>query len=74
MWLGSAKTAIGRAEIVIFSCFLTAPLGARVGVSNNPVPRFIVANLVGLCHKRNLIARLIKGCRGDVLPVVSLTK
>ena len=29
------------------------------------VPPFIVANLAGLCHKRNLIARLIKGCRVD---------
>jgi hypothetical protein len=29
------------------------------------VPLFIVANLAWLCHKRNLIARLIKGCRGD---------
>jgi translation initiation factor IF-3 len=27
--------------------------------------RFIVANPAGLCHKRSLIARLIKGCRGD---------
>jgi hypothetical protein len=26
---------------------------------------FIVANATRLCHKRNLIARLIKGCRGD---------
>jgi hypothetical protein len=34
-------------------------------VSNDAVSRFIVANPVGLCHKRNLIARLIKGCRGD---------
>src|SRR3981081_2898910 len=30
------------------------------------VPAFIVANLARLCHKRNLIARLIKGCRVDV--------
>jgi len=30
------------------------------------VPLFIVANPAGLCHKRNLIARLIKGCRVDV--------
>jgi large subunit ribosomal protein L35 len=29
------------------------------------VPPFIVANLARLCHKRNLIARLIKGCRVD---------
>jgi hypothetical protein len=34
-------------------------------VSDNLVPRFNVANLAGLCHKRNLIARLIKGCRVD---------
>jgi hypothetical protein len=54
MGLKSANKAIGRAEIVIFSCFLTALLRVRVVVSNNPVPRFIVANLVGLCHKRNL--------------------
>jgi hypothetical protein len=27
--------------------------------------RLIVANPAGLCHKRSLIARLIKGCRGD---------
>jgi hypothetical protein len=43
-------------------------------MSNNPVPRFIVANLVGLCHKPTFIARLIKGCRGDVPAVVSLRK
>jgi hypothetical protein len=29
------------------------------------VPLFIVANPARLCHKRNLIARLIKGCRVD---------
>jgi hypothetical protein len=29
------------------------------------VPRFIVANPSWLCHKRSLIARLIKGCRVD---------
>ncbi len=29
------------------------------------VPAFVVANLARLCHKRNLIARLIKGCRVD---------
>ena len=29
------------------------------------VPAFIVANLARLCHKRNFIARLIKGCRVD---------
>jgi hypothetical protein len=34
-------------------------------MSEHPVPRFIVANLGKLCHKRNLIARLIKGCRVD---------
>jgi hypothetical protein len=34
-------------------------------MSNKPVPWFIVANQAGLCHKRNLIARLIKGCRVD---------
>jgi hypothetical protein len=34
-------------------------------LSNKTVPRFIVANLAGLCHKRSLIARLIKGCRVD---------
>jgi large subunit ribosomal protein L35 len=33
--------------------------------SNIAVLRFIVANLIWLCHKRNLIARLIKGCRVD---------
>jgi len=66
MRLKSEKKAIGRAEIVIFSCSLTAPLRARVGVSNNPAPRFIVANLVGLCHKRNLHRPADKGCRGDV--------
>ena len=66
MGLKSAKKAIGRAEIVIFSCFFDcAPDGAS-DPSNNPVPRFIVANLVVLCHKRKFIARLIKGCRGDV--------
>jgi hypothetical protein len=52
--LASAKKAINRVDIVIFSCFLTAPRRARVGMSSNPVPGFIVANLVGLCHKRNL--------------------
>jgi hypothetical protein len=34
-------------------------------VSSEPVPWFIVANLTSLCHKRNFIARLIKGCRVD---------
>jgi len=38
------------------------------------VPAFVVANLARLCHKRNLIARLIKGCRVDAGPIVSLTK
>jgi hypothetical protein len=37
-----------------------------VGMSINPVPRFIVANLVGLCHKPNLHRPADKGCRGDV--------
>jgi len=27
---------------------------------------FIVANPVWLWHKRDVIARLIKGCRGDI--------
>jgi hypothetical protein len=33
--------------------------------SPEPVPRFIVAKLLFLCHKPGFVARLIKGCRGD---------
>jgi hypothetical protein len=64
--LKSVKRAIGRPEIIIFSCFLTVPPMASGNLSGNTVPRFIVANLTWLCDKRNFIARLIKGCRGDV--------
>jgi hypothetical protein len=35
-------------------------------MSGNPGARFSVANFICLCHKRTLIARLIKGCRVDV--------
>jgi len=49
-----------------FFLFFGCDGDASSHVSSNPVPRFNVANLDGLCHKRNLIARLIKGCRVDV--------
>ena len=35
-------------------------------LSGDLVPRFSVAIFISLCHKRTLIARLIKGCRVDV--------
>jgi hypothetical protein len=61
----SVKQAVDRTEIVIFSHFWGwAAVGFRYQ-SQMTVPRFIVANLVWLCHKRSLIARLIKGCRVD---------
>jgi len=66
MGLKSAKKAIGRADIVIFSCFLTAPLMAPVICQTI---RFHGSSLpIWLCSaiSANLIARLIKGCRGDV--------
>jgi hypothetical protein len=44
------------------------------GVSDQPVNGFNVANLARLCHKRNLIARLIKGCRVDVRAIFSFQR
>src|SRR5665213_3167231 len=42
------------------------PVTASAYTSMITVPWFIVANSVALCHKPPFIARLIKGCRGDV--------
>jgi hypothetical protein len=63
--LKSAKKAINRADMVIFFLLEAVTRTGSDYLSNKTVPRFIVANLAGLCHKRSLIARLIKGCRVD---------
>jgi len=49
-------------------------LGPLINTSVDGVPRFIVANPAWLCHKRTLIARLIKGCRVDARAAMAFTK
>jgi hypothetical protein len=50
----SAENPIDRAEIVILFLSSDTPLMASDSQSDDPVLRFIVANLVRLCHKRSL--------------------
>jgi hypothetical protein len=66
MGLKSAKGVVGGADFMVFFPFPGSALTASGDESTLMVPLFIVANLARLCHKRNLIARLIKGCRVDV--------
>jgi hypothetical protein len=51
MRLKSAKRAIGRAEIIFFVPAFDGDADGVGYVSNDGVPRFIVANPPGLCHK-----------------------
>jgi hypothetical protein len=50
----SAEKMVGRADVVMFPCFLAAPWVASAYLSNNTVLRFIVANSVRFCHKPDL--------------------
>jgi len=50
----SAKKPNNWAEIVILFLSSDPPLVASDNQSDDPVLRFIVANLVRLCHKRSL--------------------
>jgi hypothetical protein len=52
--LRPAKKAIGRADILIFFPIFGRRQGAWADAANQTVPRFIVANLAWLCHKRKL--------------------
>jgi hypothetical protein len=64
--LKSAKKAGGRSENIIFSCFLTTPLmaqviGQTIRFRGSSLPIWLRSAI-----SANFIARLIKGCRGDV--------
>jgi len=52
LWSLLDHLGVERTNIIGFSCSLTATLRASTDVSNHMVPRFIVANLPPLCHKR----------------------
>src|ERR1700730_17269882 len=52
--LRSPKSAIGRADILIFFPIYGRRQGPGADAANQRVPRFIVANLAWLCHKRKL--------------------
>jgi len=55
-----------RSSEIIFSPLSGCVLMGVSDLSNDSLPRFIVANPPLSAISANFIARLIKGCRGDV--------
>jgi hypothetical protein len=66
MRLKSAKTAIGRAEIIFFVPALTTTLMASGICQTTGFHGSSLPIRLGSAISANFIARLIKGCRGDV--------